>query len=59
MHTLALLPLIKRQVFFVGDRLKTVKHKAWATTIVVPKFGGSMITKAKMQPTYRVNSMVS
>ena len=29
-HTLALLPLMKRQVFCVGDRLKMVKHKARA-----------------------------
>ena len=35
--TLALLPLVKRQVFCVGDRLKMDKHKAWATTIVAPK----------------------
>ena len=35
--TLALLPLVKRQVFCVGDRLKMDKHQAWATTIVAPK----------------------
>ena len=42
-HTLslALSPLVKRQVFCVGDRLKMVKHQAWATTIVAPKLVGS------------------
>ena len=39
-HTLALLPSAKRQVFCVGDRLKMVKHQAWATTIVAPKLVG-------------------
>ena len=38
--TLALLPLVKRQVFCIGDRLKMDKHKAWATMIVEPKSGG-------------------
>ena len=28
-NKLALLPLVKRQVFCVGDRLKMDKHKAW------------------------------
>ena len=35
--TLALLTLVKRQVFWVGDRLNMDKHKAWATTVVAPK----------------------
>ena len=38
---LALLPLVKSQVFCVGDRLKMDKHKAWATTTVAPKSVGS------------------
>ena len=38
----------KRQVFCVGDRLKMVKHKAWATTIVAPKSVGSMTTKGQI-----------
>ena len=42
--TLALLPLVKRQVFCEGDRLKMDKHKAWATTIVAPKSVGSSTT---------------
>ena len=33
-HTLALVPLVKRKVFCVGDRLKRVKHQAWAATFV-------------------------
>ena len=49
--TLALLPLVKRQVFCVGDRLKMDKHKAWATTIVAPKSVGSLTTKGQMKPT--------
>ena len=55
-HTLALLPLVKRQVFCVGDRLKMVKRKAWATTIVVPKPVGPFMTmKEQMKPTCRVS----
>ena len=41
-HTIALLPLVTRQVFCVGDRLKMVKHQALATTIVAPNSVGSM-----------------
>ena len=58
-HTLALLPLVKRQVFCVGDRLKMVKHQAWATTIVTPKSVGSMTTKGQMEPTLRVSLTAS
>ena len=58
-HTLALLPSVKRQVFWVGDRLKMVKHKAWATTIVAPKSVGSMTTKGQMKPTCRVSLTAS
>ena len=32
-HTLTLLPLAKCQEFLVGDRLKMLKHKAWATIL--------------------------
>ena len=35
------------------------KHKAWATTIVVPKSVGSLTTKGQMKPTFRVNLTVS
>ena len=58
-HTLALLPSVKRQVFCVGDRLKMVKHQAWATTIVTPKSVGSMTTKGQMEPTLRVSLTAS
>ena len=47
-HTLALLPLIERQVFCVWDRLKMIKHKVWATTIVAPKLVGSMTTRVSL-----------
>ena len=57
--TLALLPLVKRQVFCVGDRLKMDKHKAWATTIVAPKSVGSSTTKGQMKPTFRVSLTAS
>ena len=43
----------KRQVFCVGDRLKMDKHRAWATTIVVPTWVGSSTTKGQMKPTFR------
>ena len=56
---LALLPLVKRQVFCVGDRLKMDKHKAWATTIVAPKSVGSSTTKGQMKPTFRVSLTAS
>ena len=36
-----------------------VKHKAWATTIVVPKLIGSMTTKGQMNPTFRVSLTAS
>ena len=58
-HTLALLPSVKRQVFCVGNRLKMVKHKACAITIVVPKSVGSMTTKGQMKPTCRVSFKAS
>ena len=58
-HTLALLPLVKRQVFCVRDRLKMDKHKAWATTIAAPKSVGSMTTKGQMKPTCRVSLRAS
>ena len=51
-HTLALLPLVKRQVFCVRDRLKMVKRspgKLGATTFVTPKLEGSMTTKGQMK----------
>ena len=35
--TLAFSPLVKRQVFCVGDRLKMDRRKALASTIVAPK----------------------
>ena len=57
--TLALLPLVKRQVFCVGDRLKMDKHKAWATTIVAPKSVGSSTTKGQMKPAFRVSLTAS
>lgn len=58
-HTLALLLLVKRQVFCVVGMLKMVKHKAWATTIVAPKLVGSMTTKGQMKPTCRVSLTAS
>ena len=58
-HTLALLPSVKREVFCVGDRLKMLKHKAWATTIIAPKLVGSMTTKGQMKPTCRVSLLAS
>ena len=60
-HTLALLPLVKRQVFFVWDRLKMVKNHAWETTIIVPKSQavGSMTTKGRMKPIFRMSLMAS
>ena len=58
-NTIALLPSVKRQVFCVGDRLKMVKHKAWATTIVAPKLVESMTTKGQMKPTCRVSLTAS
>ena len=39
--TLALLPLVKRQKFSFGERLKMAEHKA---TIVAPKAVGSITT---------------
>ena len=54
-HTLALLPLAKRQVFCNVERLKMVKHQSWVTTIVVPKSVGSMTMKGQMKPTFRVS----
>ena len=58
-HTVDLLPSLKRKVFCVGDRLKMVKHKAWATTIVTPKLVVSMTTKGQMKPTCRVSLTAS
>ena len=58
-NTLALLPLVKGEVFCVGKRLKMVKHKAWATTIVAHKSVGSMTTKGQMKPTCRMSSTAS
>ena len=36
-----------------------VKHKAWATNILVPKQMGSMTTKGQLKPTFKVNLMES
>ena len=41
------------------DRLKMIKHKVWATTIVAPKLVGSMTTKGQMKPTCRVSLTAS
>ena len=38
-------PSVKKQLFCVGDVLKMVKQKAWATTAVAPKLVESMTTK--------------
>ena len=53
-QTVALLPLVKGQVFCIGSRCKMVKHKAWTTTIVVPKSARSRATKGEMRPTFMV-----
>ena len=58
-HTLASLQLVKRQVFCVGGRFKMVKHKAWATTLVMPESVESITTKGQMKPTFRVSSTAS
>ena len=54
-----LITIGKKAGFLVGDRLKMVKHKAWATTNVVPKSVGSMTMKGQMKPTYRVSLTAS
>ena len=41
------------------DRLKMVKHKAWATTSVMPKLERSMTTEGQMKATFRVSLTVS
>ena len=58
-HTPALLPSVKRQVFCIGESLKMVKHQAWATTIVAPKSLGSMTAKGQMKPTFRLSLSAS
>ena len=42
--------MVKRQTFFVGDRLKMDKYKGWNNnSIVAPKYVGSMTTKGQMK----------
>ena len=43
---------------FVGDTLKMIKHKTWATVIVAIKSMGSMTKKGlgQMMPTSRMSS---
>ena len=55
MDTLALLPLVKRQIFCVGDGLKMGKHMAWAAAIVAPESVGSMTAKGQTNPFCRVS----
>ena len=43
----------------VRDRLKMVKCKAWANTIVATKLAGTMTTKGQMKQILRVNFMES
>ena len=42
-HT-GLIPSVKGQAFCFGDRLKLVRHGAWATAIVAPESVGSVTT---------------
>ena len=51
--------MVKGQVFCIGDRLKMVKHQAWAIRIVVPKSVGPMTMKGQMKTSFRVSSTAS
>ena len=52
--------ILAKNLPFIGlDRLKMIKLKAWATTIVAPKSVGSMTTKGEMKLTCRVSLRAS